>query len=88
MITWTRLPQQPVKGSTAATLCGQLVIVGGLQGGSYVNSIHQLPDGQWVKIGSMSSGRQRGLVVSPSPDKMMVVGGLGGRDSVEECVVV
>ena len=87
MITWTPLPQLPVTRSTAATLCGHLVIVGGIQGGSYVNSIHQLLDGQWVKIGFMSSGRERCLVVSPSPDKIMIVGGVG-RSSVEECVVV
>ena len=86
-IAWTPLPQLPVKESTAATLCGHLVIVGGEQGGSDVNSIHQLLDGQWVKIGSMSSGRGRCLVVSPSPDKMMIVGGVG-EASVEECVVV
>ena len=88
MITWTPLPPQPVKGSTAATLCGHLVIVGGVQRISYVNSIHQLLDGQWVKIGSMSSGRWKCLVVSPSPDKMMIVCGAGGGASVEECVVV
>ena len=87
MITWTLLPQQPVTWSTAATLCGHLVIVGGDRGGSYVRSIHQLLDGQWVKIGSMSSGRRRCLVVTPSPDKMMITGGVR-EDSVEECVVV
>ena len=45
-----------------------------------------------MKIGSMSSGRSNCLVVTPSPDKMMIVGGYGGVllpfDSVEECVVV
>ena len=87
IFTWTQLPQLPVKESTAATLCGQLVIVGGWQGVLPVSSIHQLLDGQWVKIGSMSSSRRRRLVVSPLPDKMMIVGGVGG-DSVEECVVV
>ena len=87
IFSWIPLPRQPVMRSTAATLCGQLVIVGGEQGGSQVNPIHQLLDGQWVKIGSMSSGRRRCLVVSPSPDKMMIVGGWGD-DSVEECVVV
>ena len=91
ILTWTLLPQLPVERSTAATLCGQLVIVGGEQGWSDVNSIHQLIDGQWVKIGSMSSGRSECLVVSPSPDKMMIVGGVGRYstlNSVEECVVV
>ena len=94
IITWTPLPHLPVMYSTAATLCGQLVIIGGMQGGSPVNSIHQLVDGQWVEIGSMSSRRRSCLVVSPSPDKMMTVGGLREDvfgavvNTVEECVVV
>ena len=76
--------------STAATLCGQLVIIGGKGGGPPVNSIHQLVDGQWVNIGSMSSDRSECLVASPSPDKMVVVGGLScyRLDSVEVCVAV
>ena len=88
-ISWSPLPPLPVTDSTAATLCGQLVIIGGDRDGSPVNSIHQLVDGQWVEIGSMSSGRRMCLVVSPSPDKMMIVGGVFGdtTDSVEECVV-
>ena len=90
-LTWTPLPRLPVTNSTAATLCGQLVIIGGRRGVSTVNSIHQLVDGQWVNIGSMSSGRWRCLVANPSPDKMVVVGGWGGvwgnqLASVEVCV--
>ena len=88
ILTWTQLPKQPVKWSTASTLGGQLVTVGGEQGWSQVNSIYQLVNGQWVKIGSMCCGRRRCFVVSPSPDKMMIVGGRGGGDSVEECSVV
>ena len=88
LISWTSLPRLPVKRSTAATLCGQLVIIGGYgRGCSPVNSIHQLLDGQWVEIGSMSRNRRWCLVVSPSPDKMMIVGGVG-EDSVEECIAV
>ena len=95
LISWTSLPRLPVTQSTAASLYGQLVIIGGMQGSS-VNSIHQLVDGKWVVIGSMSSNRRDCLVVSPSPDRMMIVGGIktGGlfsRDSietVEECIVV
>ena len=87
ILTWTLLPQKPVGRSTAATLSGQLVIVGGHRGKSYVNSIHQLIGGQWVEIGSMSSSRSECLVVCPLPVKMMIVGGWD-EDSVEECVVV
>ena len=91
-ISWSPLPPLSVSYSTAATLCGQLVTFGGGRR-SPVNSIHQLVDGQWVEIGVMSSGRIGCLVVSPSPDKMMIVGGGRGlfgviTDSVEGCVVV
>ena len=87
-LSWKPLPPLPVEHSTAATLCGQLVLIGGLQGRSPVNSIHQLVDGQWVKIGSMTSGREWCLAVSPSPDRILIVGGVGALDSVEECVAV
>ena len=94
LISWKPLPSLPVTRSTAATLCGQLVLIGGSQNSlirlfwPQVNSIHQLVDGQWVEIGSMSSERYCCLVASPSPDKIIIVGGLGAPDSVEECVVV
>ena len=91
-LPWKPLPPLPVTYSTAATLCGQLVLIGGLQYGSLVNSIHQLVDGQWVEIGSMATGRSYCLVVSSSPDKIIIVGGYGAhsqsQDIVEECVVV
>ena len=90
-LSWKPLPHLPVGRSTAATLCGQLVLIGGWQGGSSVNSIHQLAGGEWVKIGSMSRGRGYCLVISPSPDKIIIVGGLQYPlppiDDVEECFV-
>ena len=93
-VEWTQLPQLPVTNTTAATLSGQLVLIGGQQANSIhclindAKSIHQLLDGKWEKIGSMSSGREKCLVVNSSPDKMMIVGGDCGfnlLDSVEEC---
>ena len=90
-LSWKPLPHLPVEVSTAATLCGQLVLIGGRQGLSPVNSIHQLVGGEWVKIGSMAGGRYYCLVVSPSPDKIIIVGGLDSTfqsiDDVEECFV-
>ena len=83
-LSWKPLPPLPVQYSTAATLCGQLVLIGGWRGGSSVNSIHQLVDGQWVEIGSMTSGRSHCLVASSSPDKIIIV----ADSTVEECVVV
>ena len=86
-LSWKPLPPLPVTYSIAATLCGQLVVVGGeRRDGSSVNSIHQLVHGQWVEIGSMATGRSSCLVVSPSPDKIIIVGGDG--NIVEECIVV
>ena len=87
-LSWKPLPPLPMKMSTAATLCGQLVLIGGSQGLSPVNSIHQLVEGQWVEIGSMTSGRYWCLAVSLSPDRILIVGGYGAGDSVEECVAV
>ena len=89
LISWTSLPRLPVTQSTAATLYGQLVIIGGRQYGSSVNSIHQLVDRGWLWIGSMSSDRSDCLVVSPSPDRMIIVGGgYEAEDSIEECNIV
>ena len=89
-MSWSPLPPLPVTYSTAATLCGQLVIIGGIQDLSASNSIHQLVDGQWVEIGSMSGGRYWCSVASLPPDKMVIVGGWSrfgvATDSVEECV--
>ena len=88
LMSWKPLLPLPVTDSTAATLCGQLVLIGGSRRyGSPVNSIHQVVKGKWVEIGSMATGRWRCLVVSPSPDKIIIVGGLGAENSVEECVV-
>jgi hypothetical protein len=44
VLSWNPLPILPVRRSTAATLCGQLVTVGGWQQDSPVNSIYQLVD--------------------------------------------
>ena len=87
-VSWTSLPRLPVTFSTAATLNKQIVIIGGWKDGTPVNAIHQLVDGKWVEIGSMSRGRYQCLVSSPTLNNMMIVGGWGTDDSVEECVVV
>ena len=79
--TWTPLPHLPLYKSTPAIVAEQLVCVGGRQGemcGLRYDSVHQLVDGQWVKIGSLSIARQYCLAVTPSPDKMLVVGGHAG----------
>ena len=88
IMTWKPLPQQTVTCSTLATLCEQVVIIGGTQDELPVNVIYQLTNGQWLKIGSMSSSRWLCLVVSPSREKAVVVGGVAEHlpsDCVEEC---
>ena len=56
-LSWKPLPPLPMEYSTVATLCGQLILIGGCQFLIPVNSIHQLVEGQWVEIGSMTSRR-------------------------------
>ena len=87
-VTWTLLPRLPVQASTAAVLSGQLVIIGGMKSWSPVNSIHQLVNGLWAEIGTMTSERCLCIVVSSSPDNIMIVGGFGFLYSIEECVLV
>ena len=89
-LSWEPLPPLPVEDSIAATLSGQLVLIGGERDEIPVNSIHQLVDGQWVEIGSMARSRSWCLVASPSPDKIVIVGGVDrwNQNTVEECSVI
>ena len=91
LISWTPLPRIQVKFPTATILSGELAIIGGMRAGGLDNSIHQLVDRKWVEISSMLSAKKWCLVVSQSPNKVIIVGGLGERfelDSIEECIVV
>jgi hypothetical protein len=81
------LPRLPVTDPMAATLCGEVVIIGGREHGLLQNSIYQLMDGEWVKIGSMNSCRSWCLVANPSPWKLLIIGGLTAQDTLEECSV-
>jgi hypothetical protein len=88
---WTRLPRLPVTCTTIATLSGQPVIVGGKQNGSPINYIHQLIGERWVKVSSLSCAKHQCLVVSPSPNKMIVVGGVSiffSLSSIDICCCV
>ena len=85
--TWRALPTLPQKDSTAATLCGELVVVGGGFGEPPVNYIHQIVGHKWVEIGCLATGRRRCLVANESPKKIFIVGGIS-EQSVEECTVI
>ena len=82
-VSWTPLPHIPERDSVAASLGGQLVILGGELGANY-----QLAGGKWVKIGSTSTNRGgECLVVSHSPKSILIVGGGKQQNSVEEYIV-
>ena len=88
---WKRMPSLPVTASTAATINGQLLIIGGMQSGFPVKSIYQLIHGQWVEIGSMANCRSWCLVATPSLDKIIIVGGAVRYrtvNDVEECILI
>lgn len=92
-LIWNPLPPLPATGATVATLCGELVIVGGLlRAGSTVKSLHQLLDGEWVEICSQASGTERGLVASVSHKRIVMVGGFSSnwknQSYVEEYYIV
>ena len=78
-LTWNPLPQLPVTKSTAATLSGQLLLIGGNCDNKYglvtVRYIFQLIDREWVKIHSMSVDRNMSLVASLSPDQIIIICG-------------
>ena len=78
---WRALPDVPAWWSTPASLCGQLVAVGGRG----VSTIHQynMTSGSWEAIGSMPTARFASLVVVLPGDKMLVVGGNWGSETVE-----
>ena len=79
--TWSPLPKLPASGLTAVALKSKLVIIGGWKISESVSYIHQLISDQWVKIGAVSNGNEC-LVVSPSSDWMIIVGGDGTANNV------
>ena len=92
-MTWKPLPVLEEIDATVATVCEQVVAIGGMdcELALPVNCIYQLRNEQWVHIGSLCSYRGFCFVVSPSPDKAMIVGGITDleyplpSDFVEEC---
>ena len=97
-ISWESLPRLPVILSTVATLHGHLLIIGGDRSEDQgriskffsfdpdVNTIYQLVDQEWVKIGEMSATRSECLVVNIPSDELLIVGGVDER-GVDICFV-
>ena len=88
---WETLPTLPVRLSSIATIAGELVIVGGDHQDSSAPFIYQLLNQQWVGVAcSVRYPRWATLLVSRSPDSLMIVGGFGRKgiiyDDAEEVV--
>ena len=74
---WRRVADAPHYWSSCATLCGQLVAVGGREAGKLTSAItgYNETTGSWEAMGNMPTARRLALVAILNW-KMMVVGGL------------
>ena len=76
---WNRITDLPVFNSTAITLCGQLVSVGGSEDKKEVDSVYcyNPATSKWKIIGTIPLSMSRPLVTTLPGDKMIVVYGAG-----------
>ena len=74
---WHRVADLPVHSSSCATLCGQLLAVGGYDDNSCTTAIHQYnpATNSWEVISHMPTARSDTLVAVLPGNKLMVVGG-------------
>ena len=75
---WMRLQDLPVKQSTAATLCGKLISVGGCdKDNQYVDSVYHYDSATstWKVIGHMPSKDDGTLIATLPGEKLIVVTG-------------
>ena len=80
---WCRLPDTPLKNSTAISLRGYLLVVGGSHDNLTRTDIHlyQPESEQWTKVGDLPNARQYcSCVVLPSGELLVA----GGRESSVE----
>ena len=74
-LLWTSLPSLPLCLTTPASMCEELVLVGGRDNnGQYSSAIHQLSNGEFVEVGHISKAMCNCLVTTLC-NKMIVVGG-------------
>ena len=80
---WHRVADLPVCSSSCATLCGQLLAVGGCDDRfvNYSTAIHQYnpATNSWEVISHMPTARSDTLVAVLPGNKLMVVGGYDGK---------
>ena len=92
---WNRVADLPVKASTAVTLHGQLLVIGGRESKvkpSTAVHMYQPTTNSWEVISHMTTPRSRCLAAVLPDNQLMVVGGLttGNKkcDSVEFGTVI
>ena len=76
--TWQPLPHDaPVEWSTLTTVCGEVMTVGGMRGGTATGDVYQLRQREWVRIGCMDTARDLPIVavLRVPGHSMLVVGG-------------
>ena len=85
---WRQVADAPYYFSSCATLCGELVAVGGIEGDRCTNtiSVYNETTDSWEAMGNMPTARCQALVAILN-GKMMVIGGLvrwgNATDTVE-----
>ena len=89
---WHKLADTPFTFSTCASLCGELLAVGGIESDDKraTTKIHMYntTTNSWEVISHMTIARWRCLVAVLPHNKLMVVGGDANNDSVEIASVV
>ena len=81
--TWQPLPHDaPVESSTLTTVCGEVMAVGGVRGGT--GDVYQLHQREWVRIGCMDTARRYPIVavLRVPGHSMLVVGGWSSPSSL------
>ena len=71
---WSTVAKPPHEYSTCASLCGQLVAIGGNNDAAAIHA-YDPNKNSWYQIGKLAMGREKSLVAQLSEDKLIVVGG-------------
>ena len=76
---WHQAANVPFNLSTCATLCGQVVVVGGYKDGKNTSAIfaYDSTSDTWQAMKEMTTARYRSLVTELPGHQLMVVGGWG-----------
>ena len=75
---WCTLPDAPLEHSTAITICGSLLAVGGTRGSEHSSDIHvyQQEKNTWAKVGHLPTEREDCACCLLPSGEILVAGGL------------